>query len=106
METSDDASALLRTAKGFESLGDYRDSKSLAERCRKRANEISEAKREEYRRIALQNAEARRKQKKRKRIIMLAVVAVCCKVLVAFIIIDRINTENRYNDTVALIDAG
>lgn len=104
LENSDNPYELRRTAEAFDRLGDYRDSKSLAARCRKRAEELEkilEAKREASKRAA---EEALKKRQTRDRIITISVAAVCCAVVALLVIISRINTRNRYNGAVALME--
>ena len=98
---------LEKIASKFDSLGDYKDSKNLAEHCRKRAAE-EQAKldaEKERQRVAKEKQEKARKAKNKKIAITSAVVAAV--IIVAVIIITHvIIPSNNYTQAVALMDNG
>ena len=84
-KTSSDVTELVDTAKKFDQLGDYQDSRNLAEHCRKRAQEEQakiNAERERQRVLAEQKREEQEKKKK-----TITRVAAIVAVVVAAVII-------------------
>lgn len=106
-KTSSDVRQLTETAEKFESLGDYQDSKNLAEHCRKRAAEeqakLDAAK--EARRIADAKAEAERKKKNTRNGIIISIAAAV--VLVVILVITKIVIPaNNYEKAEEMLAAG
>ena len=104
---SSDIAELTNTAKKFDQLGDYQDSRNLAEHCRKRVTEEQEkinAERERQRRILEQQQMAKKAADKRNAIIS-AVVAVLVIAVVVVITTVVIPADN-YRKAEALLVAG
>lgn len=104
-KTSSDVAELAETAKKFDKLGGYQDSKILAEHCRKQAAEEqakidAEAERQ---RIAMEKREKARKAKNKKIGIISAVAAVVA-IAVTMVITQVIIPNNHYNQAVALMN--
>ena len=106
-KASNDVAELTETAKKFDILGSYQDSKKLAEHCRNRAAE-EQAKLDaaaEEKRIADAKAAEAQKAKKKKIAIISAVAAVA--VIIAVMIVTQvIIPNNQYNQAVALMNNG
>ena len=106
-KTSSDVAELTETAKKFDQLGDFQDSKNFAEHCRKRTAE-EQAKLDaeaERQRIAKEKAEAARKARNKKITIISAVLAAAIFAVV-IIVTQVIIPNNNYNRAVALMDNG
>ena len=128
-KNSEDPKVLGACAAAFEMLGDFRDSKQLAEHCRTRSREIRadilrreeeaeeerrrleiaekarQAEEEERRIIAQRRAEREAKEKKKKIAILITAAAVALVVLV-LVITKVIVPSGKYKNAVALMDAG
>ena len=102
-----DVQKLKDAAKEFDALGNYKDSKSVAEHCRKRAEEEQGKLDEQNNKLILlreKQAEARRQKNKRIAAIVAAVAAV---LMVVFLIVTRVVIPNiRYNNAEALLENG
>lgn len=109
-KTATDVKILTQTAQQFAELGDYQDSKDLAEHCRKRAEEEQaklDAQAEQQRLIKLRQEKERKAKAKRK-----AILAACitCTVVVAIVFVYILNTviipNQNYSKAVEQMDAG
>ena len=106
-KTENDPKALRELASRFDGLGDFRDSRNLAEHCRKRADEEqakldTEAQRQ--REIAEKKQKAQQQKMKKFAIIAAAAAVV---VIIAALLVNKVVIPNaKYNDAVALMEAG
>lgn len=105
-KSSVDVAELTETAKKFDQLGDYQDSKALAEHCRKRAAE-EQAKldaAEEAKRITDKKAAAA----KRKKTVITGIVAAAAVIviIVAAMAITSMQKRNAYDAAMKLFESG
>ena len=102
-----DPNALQELASRFAGLGDFRDSRNLAEHCRKRSDEEQakiDAERKRQRELAEQEREAR--QKKNKTLAILAAAAVLVVIIAAVVVTQVIIPGNRYKAAEVLLFNG
>ena len=117
-KTQEDFNAVARQ---FDLLGDYGDSAALAQACRKKAEEIrakqsadllernrkAEAERlERERQAEIARREAARKAKRNKKLAIIAFAVLCVVVAVVILVNTVFAPMLRYNEAVALMDAG
>jgi len=117
-KASADVAALTETAKKFDALGDYQDSRNLAEHCRRRIADLTaEAQRLEAEQKAAEAAEAERKRieaekaaaaKKKKNTIIGAVSAVLAVAAIAAVVFysNVIVPKNKRAEAEALVSRG
>ena len=106
-KTSVKVEKLKETAGKFDQLGDYQDSKNLAEHCRKRAKEEQaklDAEAERQRALKARQEKAR-KAKNKKIAVVFAVVAIVV-IIAATVVTKVIIPNNKYNNAVALMEKG
>lgn len=105
-KTSSDVAELTETAKKFEKLGSYQDSKNLAEHCRKRAaEEQAKLDAEEERQRILRENQAKERKAKAKKITIVATAAVSAVVVFVILLTTLIIPSSKYNNAVALLEA-
>ena len=93
--------------KHFSALGDYEDSKNLAEHCRKRAAEEQvRVDAENERQKAIAEQEQRAKQKKKRIIAVVSAAAIVLTVATVFAIPTVIIPSQTYKKAIALREAG
>lgn len=93
--------------KHFTGLGDYEDSKNLAEHCRKRAAEEQiRVDAENERQRAIVERERKAKQKKKRILTVLSVAAVILTVAAVLLVTKVIIPAQTYKNAIALRDAG
>ena len=97
---------LDKAAQLFESIADWKDAKNQAELCRKEIEEINAERLERERQAEIARKEAERKAKRNKKIAIITMPIVCA--IIAFIIVLNavIIPNGKYNDAIALMDAG
>ena len=104
-ETNPDT--LKKLVQNFAGLGEYKDSKNLAEHCRKRAAEEQakiDAENERQRVIAEQKRKAR--QKRNKTIAIVVATCIALAVTVPLLVTKVIIPGNAYKEAVALMENG
>ena len=106
-KTSSDIKELTETAKKFEKLGDYQDSKNLAVHCQKRASEEQATLDAEAERQRLLE-EKRQKEETKKTKICIAVLLVVAVAAIAinFLFSNVIIPAKQYNEAIAFMEAG
>lgn len=104
-KTSSSVEELTETAKKFDALGGYQDSKNLAEHCRKRAAEEQEKinSAAEAKRIADKKAAAARK-KKNMIIGIIATVIVVVVVIVGVIATNSMKQSQKYESAISMME--
>ena len=97
---------LDKAAQLFESIADWKDAKNQAELCRKEIEKINAECLELERQAEIARKEAERKAKRNKKIAIITMPIVCA--IIAFIIVLNavIIPNGKYNDAIALMDAG
>ena len=106
-KTSSDVTELMDIAKKFDQLGDYQDSRNLAEHCRNRAAELQaeqDAEADRKAEIARKEAESAAKQNKMIAIVTLSAIAVFVALLLVWS--NVIAPNIKFNDAMALMEAG
>lgn len=92
----------------FDELGDYNDSRELADECRHELDLAlkaqEEKKREEKRRAEVRKAEEEKKAKQKKNTQVIAVVAAIIAVIVGIVAIKVVIPSSKYNSAVALME--
>ena len=104
-ETNPDT--LKKLVQNFAGLGEYKDSRNLAEHCRKRAAEEQakiDAENERQRMIAEQKRKAQQKQNKK--IAVISAAAVVLAIVVALITTKIIIPANNYKEAETLLENG
>ena len=106
-KTETNPHALQELASRFDGLGDFRDSRNLAEQCRKRSDEEQakiDAEIKRKRMVAEQERKAR--QKKNKTLAILAAAAALVVIIAAVVVTQVIIPGNRYKAAEALLAEG
>ena len=106
-KTETDPNALRELASSFDRLGDYQDSRNLAEYCRSRADEEQakiDAERKRQRELAEQERKAQQKKIKTLAILVAAVVLVV--ITTAVVVTQIIIPGNQYKAAEALLAEG
>lgn len=106
-KTSSNVVKLKETASKFAALGDYQDSKNLAEHCRKRAaEEQAKIDAEAERQRILKEKEAAARKKKAILIASVASVVIVVALAAAFVVTQVVIPGNKYNQAVQLMENG
>lgn len=106
-KTSADVAELKETEKAFVKLGNYQDSKNLAEHCRKRAaDEQAKLDAEAEQQRLLKEKEAAEKKAKNKKIAIVSAVVAAIIFAVVIVVTQVIIPSNHYTQAVALMDNG
>ena len=106
-KTSSSVTELTATAKKFYQLGDFQDSKNLAEHCRKRAaEEQAKLDAEAERQRLIQEKQKQARQKKTKKIATISAILAMVVIAAVFVITRIVIPSNHYNQAAALLESG
>lgn len=117
-KTSHDIEELEWASRRFETLGNYQDSKNLAEHCRARANEervimrladekrLEEERLAEEKRLEEERLAAEKRAVKRKKIGILSGTAAAVVIAAVLLVTQVIIPSGKYNKAVALMEEG
>ena len=106
-KNSEDPEELAGAAASFAALGDYKDSKDLAEHCRKRAeDERAKLAAEAERQKALKIREQKAQQEKLKRVGIIAAAAVAIVIALVLLVTEWVIPGSRYAAAEALLAEG
>ena len=104
---SSDVAELTETAKKFEKLGSYQDSRNLAGHCRKRAaEEQTKIDAEKERQRLLKEKEDKKRKAKNKKIGIISAAVAVVAIIAVIVVTKVIIPNNNYNQAVALMEAG
>lgn len=105
-KTSSDVTELVDTAKKFDQLGDYQDSKNLAEHCRKRA--VEEQAKLDLQAEAKQIADKKAAAAKRKKAVITGIAAATAVIviIVTAMVVTSMQKRNAYDVAMELFESG
>ena len=103
-KTSSDIKELTETAKKFENLGDFQDSKNLAVHCQKRVTEEqAKLEAEKERKAEIARKEAAEKAKRNKAIAIIAAMAACVIIAVVAVMVEVVIPSQNYAKAESLL---
>ena len=106
-KTSCDIEMLGSTARSFEQLGDYQDSKNLAEHCRKRiAEEKTKIAEEQERQRVLRERAEKERQAKNKKMTIIGVAAAAVVIAIILVVTKVIIPSGNYKKADAMLASG
>ena len=110
MQFAETAEDYNHSAKSFESLGQFKDAAEKAAECRKKSETLeaeAQAKLiEEKRNLEIEIEKEKERDKKLKKIAMIVIPIICILVAIAILAATVLIPNSKYNDAVALMDAG